>query len=495
LDLGFLNTGLNFARASDYFQIAIAVAREMNEPLALGQSLNRVGNWYMNQDQPFEALPYHQEALKIFEQLENAKELASTLDLLGVTHVVAGDMVASAQYYDRAITIFRQLDDRIGLSSSLAVNAIHGGNCMEETTYSPPVTLEYVLTTSSEAYDIAHEIGWRTGEVAADMYAGYALVLYGEYELCLETSNRALDTAQSIQHPLYYAATQMTLGRLYNEIFAFDAAQDLLNQALTVARKMNAKFLLASIAGFLASSYLGLSDKKAAVKVLNEFRGSQLSSVGQRIIRCADVELAIANRDYANALKLIDTLYMADTAENNLVVPRIYQLKAHALMGLGQVDESIELLEAAVDDLTERAMQSTLWHVLADLSHAYHLSGDRQQMIAASQRAQAIVHELSAKIPDPTQRDSYLKHASDRIAPIPAPTSRQTVKHLFDGLTTREREIAIRIAQGQSNRLIAQELVLSQRTVDAHVSNILSKLGFGSRSQITRWAVEKGLLE
>ncbi|MCL4562515.1 MAG: helix-turn-helix transcriptional regulator, partial [Chloroflexi bacterium] len=58
-------------------------------------------------------------------------------------------------------------------------------------------------------------------------------------------------------------------------------------------------------------------------------------------------------------------------------------------------------------------------------------------------------------------------------------------------LTGREREIAALVAQGKSNREIADELVLSRRTVEKHVANILSKLGFTSRTQIVRWSIEK----
>ena len=49
------------------------------------------------------------------------------------------------------------------------------------------------------------------------------------------------------------------------------------------------------------------------------------------------------------------------------------------------------------------------------------------------------------------------------------------------------------VAQGMSNKEIADELVVSIKTVEAHVSRILSKLGFSSRAQIAAWAVDKGL--
>jgi non-specific serine/threonine protein kinase len=53
--------------------------------------------------------------------------------------------------------------------------------------------------------------------------------------------------------------------------------------------------------------------------------------------------------------------------------------------------------------------------------------------------------------------------------------------------------VAALIAEGKSNREIAEVLVVNYRTIEAHVSNILSKLGLTSRAQIAVWATEKGL--
>ncbi len=63
------------------------------------------------------------------------------------------------------------------------------------------------------------------------------------------------------------------------------------------------------------------------------------------------------------------------------------------------------------------------------------------------------------------------------------------------GLSSREREVAAMIAQGKSNGEIADELVLSKRTVEKHIANILAELGLTSRAQIVRWAIEQGLLK
>ncbi|TMD94745.1 MAG: response regulator transcription factor [Chloroflexi bacterium] len=58
-------------------------------------------------------------------------------------------------------------------------------------------------------------------------------------------------------------------------------------------------------------------------------------------------------------------------------------------------------------------------------------------------------------------------------------------------LSRREREVAQLLAQGLSNREIAERLYLSERTVDNHVHHILAKLGFDSRVQVATWVARK----
>jgi non-specific serine/threonine protein kinase len=69
----------------------------------------------------------------------------------------------------------------------------------------------------------------------------------------------------------------------------------------------------------------------------------------------------------------------------------------------------------------------------------------------------------------------------------------QTARKKLDELTPREREVAALVAQAKSNGEIAQELVVSKRTVETHIANIRSKLRFTNRAQIVRWALETGL--
>jgi len=70
-----------------------------------------------------------------------------------------------------------------------------------------------------------------------------------------------------------------------------------------------------------------------------------------------------------------------------------------------------------------------------------------------------------------------------------------TAGHGFDVLTEREREVLTLIAQGLSNQDIADQLVISAKTVNRHRENIMAKLNLHSRVELVRYAIEKGLIE
>jgi DNA-binding NarL/FixJ family response regulator len=92
----------------------------------------------------------------------------------------------------------------------------------------------------------------------------------------------------------------------------------------------------------------------------------------------------------------------------------------------------------------------------------------------------------------PRQRDHRLRaysagedpRADDEVRP----------RHAAGALSPREREVLALVAAGNTNRAIAGELFISERTVDRHVSNIFRKLRVASRAAATAYAYEHRLL-
>ena len=61
-------------------------------------------------------------------------------------------------------------------------------------------------------------------------------------------------------------------------------------------------------------------------------------------------------------------------------------------------------------------------------------------------------------------------------------------------LSPREREVADLVAEGLTNREIAERLVISERTAEGHIHNILGKLQLDSRAQLVAWGARLGLV-
>lgn len=74
-------------------------------------------------------------------------------------------------------------------------------------------------------------------------------------------------------------------------------------------------------------------------------------------------------------------------------------------------------------------------------------------------------------------------------------SSEQRTETVADALTARELDVLRLLAQGQQNKEIAAQLVISERTVKFHVSSILGKLGAGNRTEAVRIAAQQGLVD
>jgi NarL family two-component system response regulator LiaR len=100
-------------------------------------------------------------------------------------------------------------------------------------------------------------------------------------------------------------------------------------------------------------------------------------------------------------------------------------------------------------------------------------------------RAVRAAHAGEAII-DPTAAARLVKALSER--------PRNSATGALDQLTSRERDVLALIARGRSNKRIALELGISEKTVKTHVGHVLAKLGVTDRTQAAVLAVEQGLI-
>jgi non-specific serine/threonine protein kinase len=115
----------------------------------------------------------------------------------------------------------------------------------------------------------------------------------------------------------------------------------------------------------------------------------------------------------------------------------------------------------------------------------------------ARSRAEAVVGRGAAEALRSEGRAWALEEATEKARAALAEASAGGVATgsgaVTSPLTRREREVAAYLARGRTNRQIAEALVISERTTEMHVSNLLAKLGLTSRAQAAVWAAARGL--
>jgi ATP/maltotriose-dependent transcriptional regulator MalT len=208
----------------------------------------------------------------------------------------------------------------------------------------------------------------------------------------------------------------------------------------------------------------------------------------------ARAELELKEGNPSQALEIVDRLL---TSAPNLAeygphaIPSLSRLRARVLAALGRMDETEAELQSALIVAQAQSLRPLIWRMRADLGRAYLARGRRKEADREFSSARTIIQDLANNTPEGKLRDNFLKRASATLPAAHIPTPRQAAKKEFGGLTAREREVAILIARGKSNRDIANELVISDKTTERHVANILLKLGFRSRTEVAAWLVEK----
>ncbi|MGW1028236.1 ATP-binding protein [Streptomyces sp. NPDC002577] len=131
-----------------------------------------------------------------------------------------------------------------------------------------------------------------------------------------------------------------------------------------------------------------------------------------------------------------------------------------------------------------RAIGTSLSAFGPHLDH-HHAQCERQVLHALRAEAWEAALAEGGRM-DHDQAISYALDGPTGVRPAVPPAAADEV------LTRREREVAALVAEGLSNRQIAESLVLSPRTVDGHVERILAKLGFASRAQVAAWVASSG---
>ncbi|HEX6311734.1 MAG TPA: response regulator transcription factor [Acidimicrobiia bacterium] len=228
----------------------------------------------------------------------------------------------------------------------------------------------------------------------------------------------------------------------------------------------------------LALLRLAQGEVDAAAAAIRHVLTESLDRVSRSKVLGAHVEIALAADDVAAARTAADELSGIARA---LGAPLLRAASAYAtgsvLLAEGDATAALDALRSARDTFhgVEAPFDAARARVL--LALAYRRLGDRDTAAMELDAARDVFRQLRAA-PDLARADALSEDgtaAEGRLSP-------------------RELEVLGLVASGRTNRAIAEELVISERTVARHVSNIFTKLGVPSRAAATAYAYEHGLV-
>ena len=500
LDLGRLWSSRDYQQAGRHFEAALDLVRDLGETKWLAQSLNQIGNWYLNVDSPRKALTYHEEALVIFRELGDQSGLGQTYDLLGMTSLLGGDPVRGAAYCREAIEIFDALDARQSLASCLTTLSICSPVHATETVTPANLSSDDVERWGQRAITIAREIRWPAGEVYSLSQAGQCKAAAGQYGQALAFMQRGLEIAEEIEHWQWLSLVHRELGKLHFDLLALPMARHHFEHALAYAHDLGSAFHIRRTTGYLIAQLLAERRISQARTLLDSIWRPQLpmETLSQRLLWCGQTELALLQGDSASALQILDRLIATAANVEDIEkgsIPHLARLRGVTLMALKRWTKAEETLLAALATARAQEQPRLVWRInitLGQLHRAQDLYAKAQK---AFDDAYMVIDEIAATIPDSELRDNFVRSATAMMEQPQPSTHLQMAKQAHGGLTRREREVAVLVGQGKSNREIANALVLGVRTVEGHVSNILGKLDFASRTEIAVWVIENQMME
>jgi len=320
---------------------------------------------------------------------------------------------------------------------------------------------------------------WAATQPNATMFRGKCLVhhvetlrLSGEWPDALVEAERACEYSVAYRNPFKYPA-----GAAFYELGELYRLRGNLPQAEAAYRRANEYGQLPEPG--LVLLQLAQGHPEAAANAVHRLMSERQSNASRATILRAAVEILIAAGDVATARVAADEL-------ERLAEP-YYAPASRALAA--EASGAVCLAEGNVPTALAHLRESwTLWQELGApyeaarvrvlLAQACRQAGDAAAAELELETARSVFDRLGAG-PDVKRVDALRQPRRDSADQV---------------LTPRELQVIDLVAKGKTNRAIAEELSISERTVDRHVSNILLKLELPSRSAATAYAYRHHLL-
>jgi DNA-binding CsgD family transcriptional regulator/tetratricopeptide (TPR) repeat protein len=177
-------------------------------------------------------------------------------------------------------------------------------------------------------------------------------------------------------------------------------------------------------------------------------------------------------------------------SEQYIARPQLLRARGLLLQRQGDLDAATDVLKASAEIARSQSAGIQLGRTLQVLVTVARRRGNA----ALADQAETELADLVARIGPEVGALSWARGYVTAGAAMTVSKEVQSADAHANPLTARERQVAVLLARGLTNRQIATALVIAEGTAGVHVDHILNKLGFRSRAQVAAWAAEHGLI-
>jgi predicted ATPase/DNA-binding CsgD family transcriptional regulator/transcriptional regulator with XRE-family HTH domain len=428
------------------------------------------------------AASFSDRGIALGRDLAGATELARCLAVRGMVACQQAQYALAHSVLDEGLDLAREISDEYAFVWILAISSIltytegdyaRARSCGEESLR--------IFRKRRELWGIA---------TALDTLGGVA-ARQGQYHLAQSFHEESLAANQILGFKSSIALSLANLGHVARALGDDHAARARYADSLQIYREIGDRRgtalvlgnlgVLARRAGDLDRARGYLSESLAAARAVGDQRltAATLNHLASLVLARGDTPAAAAN--WAESLRLSAAL------QDKRGIARALEGCASLLITAGRLEPAMELCALA--------------DALLDSLGARRSPADQATFDELCARLQTALGPAWSGLIDPILGDLDLDQIAGRAVALleapPGPQTHQPARSESDtqSLSRREREIAVLVAGGLTNRAIAEQLVIAERTAETHVSNVLAKLGLETRAQIAAWAVARRLVE
>jgi DNA-binding CsgD family transcriptional regulator len=341
---------------------------------------------------------------------------------------------------------------------------------------------------------------------------GFVLIERGEYARARRAIQAGLDYAQHSGESHYLAKLLNLMGFVHLEAGDTEGALHWDALALETCRQPDIErnweaecYTLLNLAtDELGNGHILRAEeyRREVEAILPQAQMSRFRFLNRYYLLCAEVALARNEPEPALlAIKEAAELAQAKGVTKNVIKSLL--LEGQALLLLKRPEEAARCLREAVALADEIDHNSLRWKSRLRLAQLYAILGRANADLF--EQAQDLVNTIASHLDDDKMRTSFLSsplvielmaNAKSALRSVveEQPEAAQAVEFPA-GLSAREVDVLRLVAQGATNRQIADTLMISVKTVNAHMTNILNKIGCDNRTAATTFALQHGLVK